>query len=81
MNQISYHNDDGAEQHRADARLMAAAPELLGALQAVAERLASDDVSTAPLDTKSARAALAWLRGAFGPAVEAAIKAATGGAA
>lgn len=61
----------------ANARVIAAAPELLAALQAAVDALSSD-VSEAPMPEVYARLAQAWLRGKFEAAARAAIAKATG---
>ena len=61
---------------QADAALIAAAPELLEALQAALDALDAD-ATRAPMNPTSARAAQGWMRGKFGDQARAAIAKAT----
>ena len=62
-----FENPKVGDQARANARLIAAAPELLEALEAVTRRLEhvlhKNGISALPTDIKNARAAIAKARG------------------
>ena len=68
-----------SELNREDARLIAAAPELLKALEAALAALECD-VSNAPMGEKSARMARSWFSAKFGEAARAAVAKAGGAA-
>jgi hypothetical protein len=67
----------GSIAGRDDAALIAAAPELLAALQAALDALDAD-ATRAPMNPTSARAAQGWMRGKFGDQARAAIAKAIG---
>ena len=62
----------------ANARLIAAAPELLAALEIALKSVRSDDVSNAPMPEAYARLALGWIRAKFEDKAAAAIAKAKG---
>jgi hypothetical protein len=70
---LGLQDDNGGQAAKeANARLIAAAPDLLEALKLALAAL-DGDVHTAPISPVVARAAQAWMRGKFGDAARAAI--------